>query len=82
MTQHHVKPSSRGGEDKNNIVLWDDTFHKRFHTLFDNMTLEEIIQFITIVSTPNGSFTKRYIALLKRRIKLDMYTEKMTGGWQ
>jgi len=66
--RHHTIPQSRGGKDSD-IVEWDVMFHRKWHELFQNMTVEEIHQFIDIICQPNKVFDSRDIARLRGRIK-------------
>jgi len=46
-TRHHIIPGSRGGKTTNkNIVYLDKYRHEDYHTLFDNKTPEEIINYL------------------------------------
>ena len=46
-TRHHVTPSSRGGSSKlENIAMVANINHQNYHTLFDNKTPGEIIQYL------------------------------------
>lgn len=46
-TEHHIVPSSRGGGGKkNNISIIRCKKHRAYHTLFKNMTPDEIIKFL------------------------------------
>lgn len=76
LTKHHIKPTSRFGEnasqtekDKDNIVKWDKQFHQRWHTLFSNLTLSEIHAFIDIVSEAGREWTSKDLHVLKNEIK-------------
>lgn len=60
LSTHHIVPRSRlpGVRDKsrNNVVEWDEQFHAAWHTLFVNMTLEEIHEFVERVCVPYEKF--------------------------
>jgi hypothetical protein len=46
--RHHIKPKSRGGQKiESNLLLMDIKKHNAWHLLFGNMTLNEIILFLT-----------------------------------
>ena len=46
-SHHHIIPSSRGGTDRyENISTVDVKAHQNYHTLFGNMTPEEIIDYL------------------------------------
>lgn len=62
LTRHHICPRSRMEEvgieaNELNLVRWDETFHQRWHVLFDNMTPDEIINFIRIITMPGYEWT-------------------------
>ena len=42
--KHHLTPKSRGGNcSASNLAYWDEEFHAKWHGLFGNRTLEEVI---------------------------------------
>ena len=44
-TNHHILPSSRGGNDsEQNIQILKKEKHRKYHDLFINMTPDEIIR--------------------------------------
>lgn len=46
-SRHHIIPSSRGGTDKDkNISVINNQEHRDYHTLFGNMTPEEITEYL------------------------------------
>lgn len=46
-SHHHIIPRSRGGTDRyENIAAIDIKAHQNYHTLFGNMTPEEIIDYL------------------------------------
>lgn len=46
-TDHHIIPSSRGGNSKlENIAKVPDRDHRFYHALFENKTPEEIIPYL------------------------------------
>lgn len=46
-TRHHILPSSRGGNSSaQNISMLRNKKHQAYHTLFSNMTPDEIITFL------------------------------------
>ncbi len=76
-TLHHIKPKSAGGSDlPTNLVAWDKDFHATYHHLFDDLTLEEIIQFLKTISVPGGGWTKEGIRTLKESIKEKRKTKR------
>jgi hypothetical protein len=45
--RHHLKPKSRGGSGlENNLLLMDMRRHNMWHQLFDNLTLDEVIELL------------------------------------
>ena len=46
-TRHHIRPKSRGGSNEvsNILMLWE-TKHRIWHEVFDNRTLEEVIELL------------------------------------
>jgi hypothetical protein len=67
-TKHHVLPRSRGGSDKH-IVRWDNNFHQCFHFLFQNLTLDEIHEFLDTLSIPGKNYSAKDINELRKRIR-------------
>jgi len=45
-SEHHIIPSSKGGQRKGNVVKINRKPHEYYHTLFENRTPEEIIEFL------------------------------------
>jgi hypothetical protein len=46
--QHHLRPSSRGGQTiSSNLIRMDINRHDAWHLLFNNLTLTEIIEILT-----------------------------------
>lgn len=44
LTEHHLKPRSRGGESiGSNLVKLDAYRHSAWHLLFSNLTIDEVI---------------------------------------
>lgn len=72
MNRHHILPKSRimGGYELNeyNIVKWNVEFHKLWHILFRNMTVDEIHQFIDIVCRPDTVWNSTDISRLIGKI--------------
>ena len=71
-SRHHIRPRSRissGNKHHKNIVEWDDAFHRSWHRVFGNMTLEEIHEFINKVSKPGDCWTQEKINKLKDKLK-------------
>ena len=47
LSRHHILPSSRGGDwSKENIVHLNIKEHQNYHTLFSNLTPDEIIIYL------------------------------------
>jgi len=45
--KHHLIPKSRGGADiPNNTILIDIDKHRCWHTLFGNLTIDEVIELL------------------------------------
>lgn len=65
---HHIRPSSRGGSGRNNLVLLPVEWHASWHKLFVNMTVDEVHFFIETIMQPDTSWTYKDIDLLRRRI--------------
>ncbi len=72
-TKHHICPQSRceDGTDKdlNNIVILDDAFHKRWHYLFENLTVDEVIAMIRIVMISGKHWTHSDLQKLRHRLR-------------
>ena len=63
MTEHHLTPSSRGGETiGSNLFKLDGRRHEAWHLLFSNLTLEEVIVLLTKIQHIKES--QRFEALL------------------
>lgn len=71
MSAHHIRPSSRGGGGRNNLVLLPTEFHATWHKLFVNMTVAEAHAFIDIVMVPNVEWTYKELERMRRRIMGD-----------
>ena len=67
--RHHIHPQSRGKGDYNNIVVLDMMFHRRWHDLFQNLTLDEVYEFISIIMQPNQKWTAHDISKLRNKVK-------------
>ena len=47
LTTHHIIPRSRGGSDEpDNLILIMESYHDKYHDLFQNMTPQEILIFL------------------------------------
>ena len=46
LTKHHIIPTSKGGENKDNIAMVKQGLHRKYHDLFSNRTPEEILEFL------------------------------------
>jgi len=73
VTKHHVRPQSRcdpdADKDHRNIVYLDDDFHKHWHWLFENLTVDEVIAMIRIVMVPGKHWTRDDLVNLRKRLK-------------
>lgn len=66
---HHVRPRSRHGSNRNNnLIIIDRNFHRAWHTLAENMTVEETIEFIRMVMTGGTSWTSKDLERLRQHI--------------
>lgn len=68
LSRHHVVPQSRiewGDKDADNIVLLPPDFHSAWHFLFENMTTEEVVEFIRTVMVPGMRWSKRDLVNLR-----------------
>jgi len=68
-SRHHILPSSRGGKNDDNIVTWDMLFHRYWHELFNNLTMDEIHEFIDLITKPNMAWTSQELARLREKIR-------------
>lgn len=68
LNAHHVRPSSRGGGGRRNLVLLPVQWHADWHKLFCNMTIEETHIFIDELMQPDTEWTYKDIDQLRRRI--------------
>jgi hypothetical protein len=46
LTKHHIIPTSKGGENKDNIAMVKQGLHRKYHDLFSNRTPTEILEFL------------------------------------
>lgn len=47
LTTHHIIPRSRGGSDEpDNLIMIMESYHDKYHDLFQNMTPQEILIFL------------------------------------
>lgn len=45
--RHHLRPKSRGGQSIESNIIWIDIErHKSWHSVFGNLTLDEIISLL------------------------------------
>lgn len=68
---HHIRPTSRGGGSRDNLVVLPIEFHANYHKLFANMTLEEAIRFLRVVMQPGYEWNYKSLDQLRRRIMED-----------
>jgi hypothetical protein len=67
MSNHHIVPRSRQGINApSNIVGWDESFHDAYHRLFKNLTLEEAITMLRIVSIGEESWDRNRLEALRQ----------------
>ncbi len=67
--RHHILSSARGGRKRGNLVTIPVTFHRAYHTLFQDLTLEEAHRFLEIVMQPGFSWTNGDLYHLRNYIK-------------
>lgn len=65
---HHIRPTSRGGGSRDNIVVLPVEFHANYHKLFANLTLEEAIRFLRVVMQPGYEWNYKSLDRLRRQI--------------
>jgi len=66
---HHIKSRSRGGSNNpDNLVIWDDTYHDAYHRLFKNLTLDEAIEMLRIVSIGGTEWDKNRLEALRQTL--------------
>jgi len=67
---HHIVPRSRGGSNHPaNLVLWDSLFHDAYHRMFENLTLEEAIEMLKIVSYSGTHWNQSALSQLRKHLK-------------
>lgn len=54
---HHIRPSSRGGKRRGNIVRLPVDVHDAWHRFFGNLTVEEAHALIDIVMRSGASWS-------------------------
>lgn len=69
LTTHHIRPQSRGGGETDNLVLWNQAFHRHYHTLFENLTLEEVHILLDILAFAPKAWGRTELAELRRGLK-------------
>lgn len=69
LTRHHIRPRSRGGGRRHNIVILPQTFHRALHTLFHDLTLEESHLLLDIVMAPGTTWTDKQLHELRWHIR-------------
>lgn len=67
--RHHIKPRSRGGGRRKNIVVLPYTFHRALHAVFQDLTREEYVLFLDEVLKPGTEWTSKDLHYLRERIK-------------
>ena len=71
--RHHILAQSRipDGEDKDadNIVMLDADFHAMWHTMFSNLTVEEVHDFIDLIMQPDQLITRKTMERLRNYLK-------------
>lgn len=65
---HHIRPTSRQGGSRDNLVVLPVEFHANYHKLFANLTLEEAIRFLRIVMQPGYEWNYKSLDQLRRRL--------------
>lgn len=59
--EHHLTPSSRGGESiTSNLLRLERYRHLAWHYLFSNMTLDEIIAKLSTINSKKRIYRTRY----------------------
>lgn len=59
---HHIIPRSKGGgRNRDNCAKWPHLFHGKYHRLFQNMTLQQIYDFLNHIHKP------QYLDLMERK---------------
>jgi len=82
ITRHHIVPRSRlsgGDKDRNNIVELDQDFHRLWHQLFVNMTVDEVHKFIDRVMKPGHKWTRTQLKWLREEVT-DESADYSLGG--
>ena len=65
---HHIKPTSRSGGSRDNLVVLPIEWHRNWHKLFANMTVDEVHRFINVVMQPGYEWSYKDIDKLRRAI--------------
>lgn len=73
LTEHHIIPSSRGGERPDNIVHLPLAFHSAFHNIFQNLLPEEVKFLLGTLFVPGKMWSSKDIHYLITRIKGEAY---------
>lgn len=67
--RHHITPKSRGGGNRNNIVVLPRSFHEALHAVFQDLKPEEYAMFLEAVLTPGSRWTSKQLHELRQRCK-------------
>lgn len=66
LNAHHVCPTSRGGGNRDNLVVLPVEFHANWHKLFANLTVAEAHRFIDIVMQPGHEWSYKDLDRVRR----------------
>lgn len=75
-TVHHILPKSRGWSNhSNNLTDLTCNRHSSFHTIFENMTINEQIREVILLSEPSlkRDFIERVFEILESKNIKDYY---------
>lgn len=66
--RHHVRPRSRGGGSRDNIVVLPRRWHSMWHAMFVNMTVEEVHEYLGAIMVPGTDWTYKSLYALRLSI--------------
>lgn len=69
LTKHHIRPRSRGGGRRKNLVVLPQEFHRALHTVFQDLDPSEYALFLETVLQPGTRWTAKDLHNLRKRIK-------------
>lgn len=67
-SRHHIRPRTRGGGRRRNIVVLPAMFHQGYHHLFQSLTLDEAHAFLDEVMRHDREWSYKELSELRKRL--------------